>query len=34
MKWGDTQNSQCYLNYDFSSDQSVDDIVFYAENCR
>lgn len=28
MKWGDTQNSQCYLNYDFSSDQSVDDIVF------
>ena len=34
VKWGDTQNSQCYLNYDFSSDQSVDDIVFYAENCR
>lgn len=34
VKWGDTKNSQCYLNYDLSSNQSVDDIVFYAESCR
>jgi outer membrane usher protein len=34
VKWGDSKNSQCYLNYDLSTNKSVDDIVFYAADCR
>ncbi|MGY0284881.1 FimD/PapC C-terminal domain-containing protein, partial [Klebsiella michiganensis] len=34
VKWGDSKNSQCYVNYDLSTNKSVDDIVFYAADCR
>lgn len=34
VKWGDAQNTQCYLKYDLSSNKSVDDIVFYEADCR
>ncbi|MDU1923484.1 fimbria/pilus outer membrane usher protein, partial [Enterobacter sp.] len=34
VKWGDAQNTQCYLKYDLSSNKSVDDIIFYEADCR
>ena len=34
VKWGDSQNSQCNVNYDLSANKSVDDIVFYIADCR
>ncbi|WP_139540854.1 fimbria/pilus outer membrane usher protein [Klebsiella spallanzanii] len=34
VKWGDAQNTQCYANYDLSSNKSIDDIVFYTADCR
>lgn len=34
VTWGDSKNSQCYVNYDLSTNKSVDDIVFYAADCR
>lgn len=34
VKWGGGQNSQCYVDYDLSDNKSVDDIIFYAADCR
>ena len=34
VKWGDALTRQCYVNYDLSSNKSIDDIVFYTADCR